>query len=141
MAKKIKQQPIEELRMVMARLRGPDGCPWDREQDHESIKLNAVEEVYELVGPFKFERNDLHITDDLKQKIIANCAANKYQNFGPYKVKELKTTDGYKYFFDDERWLMIRPSGTEPVLRNYAEAPTLEEVRKILKICEQTITA
>ena len=100
-----------------------------------------IEEVYELVGPFKFERNDLHITDDLKQKIIANCAANKYQNFGPYNVKELKTTDGYKYFFDEERWLMIRPSGTEPVLRNYAEAPTLEEVREILKICEQTITA
>mgnify|MGYP003948650457 CR=1 FL=1 len=100
-----------------------------------------IDEVYELVGEFKFERNDLHITEDLKQKIIENCAANKYQNFGAYKVEELKTTDGYKYFFDDQRWLMIRPSGTEPVLRNYAEAPTLDEVRKILKICEQTITA
>ena len=34
---------------------------------------------------------------------------------------------------------MIRPSGTEPVLRTYDEAPTLEEVREILKACEQTI--
>ncbi|MBR89926.1 MAG: MazG family protein [Verrucomicrobiales bacterium] len=44
-----KRKPIEELRRVMARLRGPDGCPWDREQDHMSIRLCAVEEVYELV--------------------------------------------------------------------------------------------
>ena len=44
-----KKQPIEELRVVMTRLRAPDGCPWDQEQDHQSIRLNAVEEVYELV--------------------------------------------------------------------------------------------
>jgi phosphomannomutase len=54
-------------------------------------------------------------------------------------VKEVKTIDGFKYFFDDNRWMMIRPSGTEPVLRTYAEAPTLEEVRKILKMTEETI--
>ena len=48
MARK-KKQPIEELRTVMTRLRAPDGCPWDQEQDHQSIRLNAVEEVYELV--------------------------------------------------------------------------------------------
>ncbi|MBL67194.1 MAG: MazG family protein [Verrucomicrobiales bacterium] len=44
-----KRKPIEELRRVMALLRAPDGCPWDREQDHMSIRLCAVEEVYELV--------------------------------------------------------------------------------------------
>ncbi len=98
-----------------------------------------IEEVYEIVGEFKFERNDLHITEDLKQNIIANCKSDNYKSFGEYKVKELKTIDGFKYFFDDERWVMIRPSGTEPVLRTYAEAPTLEEVRKILKVTEEII--
>jgi len=44
-----KPKPIDELRRVMARLRAPDGCPWDREQNHMSIRLCAVEEVYELV--------------------------------------------------------------------------------------------
>jgi uncharacterized protein YabN with tetrapyrrole methylase and pyrophosphatase domain len=44
-----KRKPIDELRRVMARLRASDGCPWDREQDHMSIRLCAVEEVYELV--------------------------------------------------------------------------------------------
>jgi phosphomannomutase len=98
-----------------------------------------IQEVYEIVGEFKFERSDLHITDELKTKIIANCKAGNYTSFGNYSVKELKTIDGFKYFLDDERWVMIRPSGTEPVLRTYAEAPTLEEVRKILKATEETI--
>ncbi|MFM7466571.1 MAG: phosphoglucomutase/phosphomannomutase family protein, partial [Crocinitomicaceae bacterium] len=98
-----------------------------------------IQEVYEIVGEFKFERNDLHITEDLKQRIISNCKSDAYKSFGPYTVKELQTTDGFKYFFDDDRWVMIRPSGTEPVLRTYAEAPTLEEVRQILKYTEETI--
>lgn len=100
---------------------------------------DLIQEVYEIVGEFKFERNDLHITEELKTSIIANCKAGNYKSFGKYQVKELGTLDGFKYFFDDERWLMIRPSGTEPVLRTYAEAPTLEEVREILSITEQTI--
>jgi len=99
-----------------------------------------IQEVYDIVGEFKFERNDLHITETLKQDIIAHCNAGDYKAFGKYEVQEVKTIDGWKYFFDNERWLMIRASGTEPVLRTYAEAPTLEEVRQILQITEQTIT-
>ena len=100
---------------------------------------DLINEVYEIVGPFKFERSDLHITEELKRKIISNCKAGKYQEFGKYKVKNIATVDGFKFFFDENRWLMIRPSGTEPVLRTYAEAPTIEEVRRILSICEETI--
>ncbi len=100
---------------------------------------DLIEEVYEIVGPFKFERSDLHITEDLKQKIVQNCKDGGYKSFGPYTVKEVGTIDGFKFFFDDNRWVMIRPSGTEPVLRTYAEAPTMKEVREILKITEDTI--
>ncbi len=98
-----------------------------------------IDEVYEIVGAFKFERNDLHITEALKQKIVTNCNNGSYKNFGKYAVNELQTIDGWKYFFDSDRWVMIRASGTEPVLRTYAEAPTMEEVREILSITEQTI--
>tara|TARA_B100000614_G_scaffold262178_1_gene294589 strand:- start:624 stop:1286 length:663 start_codon:yes stop_codon:yes gene_type:complete len=69
MAKKIKQQPIEELRLVMARLRGPDGCPWDREQDHESIKLNSIEEVYELVDAIE-SGNDEEMLEELGDLLL-----------------------------------------------------------------------
>ena len=100
---------------------------------------DLIAEVYEIVGQFKFERSDLHITEELKQKIVKNCKEGFYKNFGSYDVREVGTIDGFKYFFDDDRWVMIRPSGTEPVLRTYAEAPTMEEVREILKITEETI--
>jgi uncharacterized protein YabN with tetrapyrrole methylase and pyrophosphatase domain len=51
-----KRKAIDELIEVMARLRSPEGCPWDQEQSHMSIRLNAVEEVYELVDAI--ESND-----------------------------------------------------------------------------------
>ena len=41
--------PIEQLLDVMAKLRSPEGCPWDREQDHMTLRFHAVEEVYELM--------------------------------------------------------------------------------------------
>ena len=43
------KRPIDELLEIMATLRGPEGCPWDKEQTHESLKPYVVEEAYELV--------------------------------------------------------------------------------------------
>ena len=92
-----------------------------------------VKEVYDVVGKFHFERNDLHINDKLKKSIMQNCKKGKYKAFGKYKVKRVETVDGYKFFFNEYDWLMIRPSGTEPVLRVYAEASTKKEVLDMLK--------
>ena len=119
--------------------------PSDEDQNKMLKELNykslddLIREVYDIVGPFKFERSDLHITEELKQRIVSNCKNDVYKQFGEYTVKEVGTIDGFKYFFDENRWVMIRPSGTEPVLRTYAEAPTLEEVRKILQVTKETI--
>ncbi|HTI68473.1 MAG TPA: MazG family protein [Candidatus Limnocylindria bacterium] len=44
-----KFKPIEQVRSIMATLRSPEGCPWDREQDHLTLRWHAVEEVYELM--------------------------------------------------------------------------------------------
>lgn len=100
-----------------------------------------IAEVYEIVGPFAFERNDLHIDEKLKHSIIEKCKNDAFHMFGKYKVTKVDDLDGFKYHFDENRWLMIRPSGTEPVLRTYAEAPTLDEVRVILEACKLTIGA
>ncbi|MEX1002089.1 MAG: phosphoglucomutase/phosphomannomutase family protein [Crocinitomicaceae bacterium] len=100
-----------------------------------------IAEIYEIVGPFAFERNDLHISEEKKTAIIEQCKSDTFHMFGKYKVKAVETLDGFKYHFDEDRWLMIRPSGTEPVLRTYAEAPTLDEVRTILQACKLTIGA
>jgi phosphomannomutase len=98
-----------------------------------------IKEVYDIVGPFSFERSDLHLHEDLKNEIVLNCENNIYRNFGDYKINKIEKTDGYKYFFNDDEWLMIRASGTEPVLRNYAESSSLKKVIAILKAAELTL--
>jgi phosphomannomutase len=99
-----------------------------------------IEEVYKITGPFSFNRDDLHIDETKKQKIIENCKSGKYTQFGEFKVSETETIDGYKYHFDENSWVMIRPSGTEPVLRVYSESTSPENVRKILDATHKTLS-
>lgn len=100
---------------------------------------DLIQEVYDTVGTFAFERIDLHIDNETKLAIIENCKAGKFSQFGNYKVERVETTDGFKFFFNADSWLMIRPSGTEPVLRTYAEAPTQEKAFDILAKAKATI--
>ena len=98
-----------------------------------------IEEVYAITGTFWFERNDLYITEELKNKVLQNCKSGAYNEFGNYKVQRIEDLDGYKFFFDENTWMMIRASGTEPVLRVYAEGANkniaediLSNARKVL---------
>ncbi|MDA7502186.1 hypothetical protein N8482_02825, partial [Chitinophagales bacterium] len=98
-----------------------------------------IEEVYEIVGAFVFERNDLKLDNDLKLQIVENCKNNMYTSFGEYDVKRVETIDGHKFHLANEAWVMIRPSGTEPVLRVYAEAGSQAEVDAILAATKATL--
>ena len=100
---------------------------------------DLIAEVYEIVGEFAFGRIDLHIDNHNKLRIIEDCKKGKFTQFGKYKVDRVETTDGFKFFFDSDTWLMIRPSGTEPVLRTYAEANTQDKAFDILAACKSTI--
>jgi phosphomannomutase len=100
---------------------------------------DLIAEVYEITGPFAFERVDLHLDEAIKNKVVENCKAGKYTAFGKYKVQRMDDLDGWKYFLSDEVWVMIRASGTEPVLRTYAEAPTSEEAFAILHAAKKTL--
>ncbi|BDS14950.1 phosphohexomutase domain-containing protein [Aureispira anguillae] len=104
----------------------------------KSIK-ELMEEVYALVGHFAFDRDDLHIANDKKWAIIDKCKNNEYTQFGDYTVQRVETIDGYKFYLSEDKWVMIRPSGTEPVLRVYAQGPTAEEVRNILSATHATL--
>ncbi len=66
---------LEQLLEVMARLRAPDGCPWDREQDHASIRLHAIEEVYELIDAIE-AKDDVEMAEelgDLLLQVVFHC--------------------------------------------------------------------
>ena len=98
-----------------------------------------IQEVYKITGPFAFERVDLHLDESQKNTIVENCRKEKYTSFGKYNVQRLETTDGWKYFFSDTEWLMIRASGTEPVLRTYAESSSSEKAFDILSDAKKTM--
>lgn len=100
---------------------------------------DLINEVYEIVGPFSFERNDLHLKEELKQSILKNCLASNYTAFGEYKIVRTEDLDGFKYFFENGDWLMIRASGTEPVLRTYAESNSREAAFAILNAAKETL--
>jgi phosphomannomutase len=98
-----------------------------------------INEIYAITGAFAFERADLKISQEDKERIVNNCEEGVYKHFGKYEVQKLETLDGFKYSFSDSQWLMIRPSGTEPVLRTYAEGATKEEALHILESGYNTI--
>ncbi|MDB5228040.1 MAG: phosphomannomutase [Bacteroidota bacterium] len=98
-----------------------------------------IEEVYAIVGAFDYDRYDLHISEEVKQKVISNCRNDVYKNFGKFSIERKEDIDGWKYFLGDGAWTMIRASGTEPVLRVYAEAKDRESVIDVLETVKATL--
>src|SRR5437868_12678749 len=70
-----KANAINQLLRVMARLRSPTGCPWDREQDHLSLRFHAVEEVYELIDSIEagVDHEMLEELGDLLLQVVFHC--------------------------------------------------------------------
>ncbi|MCC6684366.1 MAG: phosphoglucomutase/phosphomannomutase family protein, partial [Bacteroidia bacterium] len=98
-----------------------------------------IAEVYEVTGSFAMERNDLHLQESQKNSIIEKCQTGQYKNFGSYRIVNTETIDGFKFHLHTGDWVMIRPSGTEPVLRTYAEAPDSKTAFDILEQTKNTI--
>jgi phosphomannomutase len=97
---------------------------------------DLIDEVNEIVGAFAYGRNDLKLTEEKKQAILEYCNTKKIDTLADIPVEKLETIDGFKYHLEGERVLMIRASGTEPVLRVYCQAESKAKVAEILdKVC------
>jgi len=92
-----------------------------------------VEELLNDVGPAFYERADLRLSRPVaKQEMTEMLVKKAPAEIGGEKVAEVSTTDGVKYIMGDDSWLLIRPSGTEPVLRVYAEGRSKQLVKDLL---------
>lgn len=98
-----------------------------------------IQEVYDEVGQFSFDRDDLHIQEAKKQEVIANCKKGAYKKLGKYPIQSMEDVDGFKFNLCNDRWVMLRASGTEPLLRVYAQAGNAKEVRAILDATKKSI--
>lgn len=93
---------------------------------------SLLEDLYKEFGRFYFSRNDYHLTSEKISQVKAKIFRHDFLEVGGVKVKDYSTLDGTKVCFEDESWLLVRASGTEPLLRVYAEAPTQKRVNTLL---------
>jgi phosphomannomutase len=106
-----------------------------------------VADLQREYGPHFYGRRDLHITDEMKQSAIQRASSDQTNRLGRYLIKRKEGLDGVKFFLDapgDDTpatngavpWVLFRMSGTEPLLRVYAEAASPELVSDILSTAE-----
>lgn len=97
-----------------------------------------VDQLLKDVGPAQYARIDLKLAHPVAKadmvKMLVNLAPAEIEGVS---IEDVHTTDGVKYYMDDGSWLLIRPSGTEPVLRVYAEAPDDDRVKALLSFGEE----
>jgi len=91
-----------------------------------------LEYLFSKVGPHYYDRIDVHIAEDERQKYTDKLAKSSVKSIAGTEVSRVDTTDGYRYILSDDSWLLIRFSGTEPLIRIYAESNTMKQVQKLL---------
>jgi phosphomannomutase len=91
-----------------------------------------VADLHRLTGEMKYGRNDLRLDPAVKDAFVASWPAFAPAEVAGMPVRDVLKADGVKLFFDDDAWMLFRASGTEPLIRVYAEAPTAEAVDALL---------
>jgi phosphomannomutase len=96
-----------------------------------------VEDLIKEYGPVHYQRTDLRLSQPIsKDQMTRQLLEKTPPEIGGERVTDIQSVDGVKFILADDSWLLIRPSGTEPVLRVYAEGRSPEMVEELLKYGE-----
>lgn len=102
---------------LMAELRAVTGKPL----------MATLAELYAKVGQFYTRRLDIHLSEAAKAAVLDRCKTSPPEAVGAIKVKEVRKIDGFKFILSNGGWFLIRPSGTEPLIRIYFETNSIGE--------------
>lgn len=89
------------------------------------------EAIAEADGPLFNHRLDLHLTEAHKQAVLTQCMSEPPTEVAGIKVKEVGRKDGIKLYLEEGSWVLLRPSGTEPLIRVYMETNSVEKQQSI----------
>ncbi|OGP15294.1 MAG: hypothetical protein A3I75_04125 [Deltaproteobacteria bacterium RIFCSPLOWO2_02_FULL_50_16] len=92
-----------------------------------------LEDLDKEIGPHHFIRNDLHLNSEEIQKARVTIAKTREKIIDGHRVSQINKQDGSRYEFEDGSWLLLRASGTEPLVRIYAEAPSVEMAQGLIE--------
>ncbi|MBN1375527.1 MAG: phosphoglucomutase/phosphomannomutase family protein [Dehalococcoidia bacterium] len=98
-----------------------------------------LNDLFKKVGPHYYDRLDLHITPEIKQTTMDRIAKASIDRIGQLKVVKLDTRDGFRYKLSDGSWLLIRFSGTEPLVRIYSESSSEDAVQKLIQYGQEMV--
>jgi alpha-D-glucose phosphate-specific phosphoglucomutase len=94
---------------------------------------DLVADLLAKFGPAQYARKDMKLTRPVEKERMVKMLLNLIPKaIAGVVVEDVQTVDGVKYYLEDGSWLLIRPSGTEPVLRVYAEAANDDRVKALL---------
>lgn len=91
-----------------------------------------VDVLFQEVGPRYYQRVDSRFPPQEKQDILARVSSARPKTIAGLDVQEIVTIDGHQYLMEDGGWLLIRFSGTEPIIRVYCETTREDKVQAIL---------
>jgi phosphomannomutase len=102
-----------------------------------------LDHLTELVGPHAYARHDLHLDRDeypaRRAEIYGRLQQDPPTEIAGSRIVRSRTDDGFKFYLQDGSWVLIRFSGTEPLIRVYSEAPTMERVDQLLAALEERL--
>jgi phosphoglucomutase len=93
---------------------------------------DLIEDVFAEVGPHEYTRIDMHPPAATMPAINAALLSFCETAFAGLLIQDIVRKDGTRLDFVDGSWLLLRPSGTEPVVRVYAEAPTMDQAKHLV---------
>lgn len=98
-----------------------------------------IEQLFHRFGALYSERVGIKLTSEVKERLQERLAADPPATIGGWRVKEVNRLDGVKYIFDDGSWMLLRLSGTEPVVRCYAETHSKKDLEVLLETGSQFV--
>jgi alpha-D-glucose phosphate-specific phosphoglucomutase len=123
------QGHVPEKDGILACLLMAEVCAVERKPFREILKA-----LYQEVGPFFSERVNLHLSEEIMQAVRRRMETLTPNTLDGLVVKKIVRMDGFKFVFQDESWLGIRLSGTEPVVRLYLEAESTAKLKNLKRI-------